>query len=472
MKGVVSISQKYTKAGLMYLFGNIFNKGVAFLTVPIFTRILSADEYGIVNTYTATVGILSILIGMSLHMSIRTAFIDYLEEIEDFMRSIIMLVITSLVIFLSVSFAIIIVFNLNINLTIMVLCILHGSSSAIITNYSTYLMMKFSYKKRTLILVLPNLISVLLSVFAILVLFNTNRYMGKIIPTALTTTIFALVIIIRYVWNKEKKISTKYWRYAMGISLPIILHALSLNILNQSDRIMITTLKNSAETGIYSLIYNFSMIANIFIISIEGIWVPWFTKNISEKNIRQINEKAVYYIDVISLAILGIILVSPEVLRLLAPQEYWIGISIIPPIVLSSYIIFIYTMYVNVEHYHKKTKHIALNTIIAATTNVILNYIFIPQYGMYAAAATTLLSYLISLVLHYNFSKKIERDLFPFKIFIKSLGLIVFSIIIFYLFVENVAVRLGFCIILVIRSVIKNKKELLKLINIKAKKEA
>ena len=102
MKGVVSISQKYTKAGLMYLFGNIFNKGVAFLTVPIFTRILSADEYGIVNTYTATVGILSILIGMSLHMSIRTAFIDYLEEIEDFMRSIIMLVITSLVIFLSV----------------------------------------------------------------------------------------------------------------------------------------------------------------------------------------------------------------------------------------------------------------------------------------------------------------------------------------------------------------------------------
>ena len=37
----------YKKAGTFYFIGNIFNKGISFLTVPIFTRILSTSDYGI-----------------------------------------------------------------------------------------------------------------------------------------------------------------------------------------------------------------------------------------------------------------------------------------------------------------------------------------------------------------------------------------------------------------------------------------
>lgn len=64
----------YKKASTCYLIGNIFNKGIAFLTVPIFTRILSTSDYGIVTTYNSWIGIVSMLLGFALHMAIRSSF--------------------------------------------------------------------------------------------------------------------------------------------------------------------------------------------------------------------------------------------------------------------------------------------------------------------------------------------------------------------------------------------------------------
>ena len=77
----------FKKASLFYLIGNLFNKGFAFLTVPIFTRILSTSDYGIVTTYNSWIAILAMVMGMALHMGIRAAFIDYSEKIDKFMSS-------------------------------------------------------------------------------------------------------------------------------------------------------------------------------------------------------------------------------------------------------------------------------------------------------------------------------------------------------------------------------------------------
>ena len=66
----------YKKASTCYLIGNVFNKGIAFLTVPIFTRILSTSDYGIVTTYNSWIGIVTMLLGFALHMAIRSSFIN------------------------------------------------------------------------------------------------------------------------------------------------------------------------------------------------------------------------------------------------------------------------------------------------------------------------------------------------------------------------------------------------------------
>jgi O-antigen/teichoic acid export membrane protein len=311
-------------------------------------------------------------------------------------------------------------------------------------------MMKLEYRKRTILMVLPNLLINIISIISIMYLLKTDLYMGKIVPSAIINILLGLIILL-IIFNKSKVFNNRiYWSYSYKVSLPIVIHGLSLNILSQSDRIMLTSLIGASDTGVYSLIYNFGMLITVIGVSLESVWIPWFTNKMKEKNIFIINENVKKYIYLMTFAVCSIIILSPELIRIMSPKEYWVGIKIVPQIVVACYIIFLYTLYVNVEHFYKKTNIIALFTLIAATLNIILNGLFIPKFGFYAAATTTILSYLVLLILHYNYSKKIEPTLFPISNFMTSVKIITLTIAGFYFFQNHLIIRLFYWVIFAI----------------------
>ena len=450
----------YKKASTFYLFGSLFNKGIAFFTVPIFTRLLSTSDYGIVTTYNSWISILAMLVGFALHTGIRIAFVDYKEEMKDFMAT------TTTFTLMSgglLSVAIIFVSRLisfELNTTLIILCLLQSIATALVEDYSMYLMMQYRYKFRTVLMILPNLISVILSVIAIKYLLTKDLYIGRIVPTALTVIIFGILVCVLVYSKSRCFLNRDYLKYALSFSLPLILHGIALNILSQSDRTMITWLADSSQTGIYSLIYNFSMIATVITTSLEGIWVPWFYNKLQKKIYDEINVVAKDYINLMTYCMIGVIMVGPEVVKLLASSNYWDGIKIIPPVVLSNFIIFAYTLYVNIEHYHKKTKGITFNTVIAAITNIILNLLLIPRYGYVAAAFTTLVSYLVSFVLHAYKSKKLEPNLYSITYFALPLMEIVIATVLFYVFMDNSIVRWVILIIYVVAMLAKERNRI------------
>lgn len=450
---------EYKKASAFYLIGSLFNKGFAFLTVPIFTRILSTTDYGIVTTYNSWISILSMVMGFAIHMGIRAAFIDYKEKIDDFVS-----VTTTFTLLCGGVMCLFIgggayLLRFNVDLTLIVLCLLQGLATALVQNYSMYLMMQYRYKFRTALMILPNLLSVGASVFAILFVVKTDLYMGRIVPTALINAAFGLITVALVYARSHVLYNREYLKYGLAISMPLVLHGIALNILSQSDRTMITWLADASQTGVYSLIYNFSMIATVITTSLDGVWVPWFTERLKNREIKSINDLAVDYINLMTYAMVGVMFVGPEVVKLLASSKYWEGISIIPPVVLANYIIFAYTLYVNIEHFYKKTPYITVNTLIAAGSNLILNYIFIPLYGYVAAAYTTLFSYLLAFVLHARYAKKLEPDVYPLKSFVRPLAHIFGAMIVFYLFMNEWYIRWGgLCIYLVLMFIREWKK--------------
>ena len=435
MKGV-----NYKKAGTYYFIGNIFNKGVAFLTVPIFTRILSTYDYGVINTYNSWVGIVSMIIGFALHMGIRLAFVDYEDKIDDFMATITLFTLAVSAICISAVIAIGNFFNINANVFLICLCLLHSFGVAIVTDYIHYLMMLYRYRFRTALMVLPNLISIIVSIGAILFAFKTEQYLGRIVPTSIINLFFGLLVVF-LVLRKSHTFCLEYLKYCLAISAPLIVHGIALNILSQSDRIMITSLVNASQTGIYSLIYNFSMIATVITTSLEGIWLPWFTTKMKENKPDEINKLAIDYVNVMTYAMVCLIFVSPEVVKLLASQEYWEGIKIVPPIVLANYVIFAYSLYVNIEHYYKKTVFITINTIVAAVTNIVLNLLFIPKYGYIAASYTTLASYIVAIFMHARYAKKLEKSLYPIKTFFIPCVHLAITCVLFYAFIGKGIIR-------------------------------
>ena len=123
-------TQKIIKNGSLYIFGNLFNKAIAFITVPIFTRILTTEEYGIVNTYAAWVNLMAVVVGISLGNSIRNAFLEMGDELGKYISSIFTLATVNFGI-VSVIF-IFIANNINLPNELVWLCLIESFSNFII----------------------------------------------------------------------------------------------------------------------------------------------------------------------------------------------------------------------------------------------------------------------------------------------------------------------------------------------------
>ena len=454
--------QSTAKAGSLYLFASIFNRGLGFLTIPVFTRLLSTSDYGIVTTYSAWAAILTAIIGMQLNCGIRLSRgTDCRIKIEKHKE--LSTVFTFTLLIAAFMFTLIaiccLLFPVNANFALIAMCFLEGLFTALITDYTYYQMMEYKYIGRVFLMVLPNLLAAVLSVGFIYIM-TAEKYMGRIISLFGMHAIIGLVVCFLVFSHAKPQIDRTYIKWTLKVSLPLILHGVALNILAQADRTMISVLRDTSETGIYSLIYSFSMIATVITTGLEGIWIPWFTQKMNESRYGEVNCVSKDYIHLMTYAMTGLILISPEILKLLAPSAYWEGIVLIPPLVISNFVIFAYTMYVNVEYYYEKTLFITENTIIAAGLNIVLNGLFIPKFGYMAAAYTTLFCYIVSFVIHTKYARKLNHEVLPLCQYVTPIIHVTASTVLFYIFIETVVFRWLLTVIYVAAMILAERKRM------------
>ncbi|WP_042217111.1 oligosaccharide flippase family protein [Paenibacillus borealis] len=440
------INNKNTKAGGLYLAGNLFNKAIAFLTIPIFTRLMSTSDFGLVNTYLSWVSILSLIVGLSLGSSIRSAYKDFKNDLEGYVSSIFFLSFLNFMVTSSIIIVITYFFIEELDILLVALCLVQSYMTFVINSIDIKYMMSMDYIKKTLLLALPNVIIVFMSVVWLINIENT-KYLGRILPFVIVTSVIGVYYLARSFITGKKLIDKRYWKYAITLSIPLIFHGLSINILATSDRTLLTIFRSSSEAGIYSLVYNLSMVAAVVTASLESVWIPWFNKKIHDGKKEIINQSVALYIEIALVVMVGILMIGPEVLVFMAPQEYWSGNILIPPVVLASFFIFLYSISVNLEYYYKSTKVIATNTIIAALVNLGLNFIFIPKYGALGAAYTTVAAYIISFVIHYRAARKLDKGLFPFRVYIKPIGWMFLSVGLTYVLMDYIVARWSLAIV-------------------------
>ncbi|MDC1533642.1 oligosaccharide flippase family protein [Polaribacter sp.] len=430
---------KNIKAGAFYVFANFFDKALIFLTIPVFTRILSSSDYGIVSTYLSIVSTMSIIIGLSLGSSLRSAVIDFKEELDHYLSSILFLAVLNFILTSSIIIIVTTYFS-ELDMVLVLFCLLQSFMSFICITINIKYMMKGDYIKRTLLLTLPNIFIVTLS-FLFIINMNNNKYLGRIIPYLIITSAVGLFYLVKIFLKNRTFYNKQYWSYGLKFSLPLIFQGLSISILSVSDRFILIYYHNASLVGIYSFIYSVSMIAFVFTNALESVWIPWFTKKMENNEIAIINKYAKNYINLGLVATIVILLISPEIITIMAPEEYWVGLPLILPIVLSSFFIFLYSIFVNLEYLLKATKQIALISFLTAAINLILNFIFIPNYGAEAAALTTAFSYFITFVLHGFYSRKLNRNVFPLSIFLKPIILLIILSIFAKYIIELVLLR-------------------------------
>ena len=331
--------------------------------------------------------------------------------------------------------------TLHITTALICICCLLQSFMTHINNVMIEkLMMSKEYVRRSLLMAMPNVLSVILGITFIIIMKN-DKALGRIFGYVSAISAFGLYNLLNCFRHFKGKVKFEYWKYILKISPPMIFHGLSIVLLSQLDRIMITSLRNASETGIYSLIYSMSLVALALTNAINGVWIPWFTEMYENKRYKEINERAFLLLNFLAVLTLIIMFVAPEVIKFITPQEYWSGISMVPPLTLAAFITYAYTYYVGLELYEKRTKTISILTTIAALVNAGTNLLLIPKYGALAAAYTTLFSYIVLFFLHGAVSLRLNKNLFGIRIMLVPIIIAVSATILFYIAINLSLVR-------------------------------
>ena len=387
------------KSGFWYLIANFAVKAMALITTPIFTRLLTKEEYGDYGNFTSWASIAVIVVTMSMEASLISAKYDYEDRLNQYNLSILTLTLVT-----TAFWAIII--NLlsgffvqltGLRLLYLNMMLLYCFFYAAVNIFQIGERFHFRYKRSVFIALAVAVSTTLLSILLVLTMKNglTGRIVGQVLPYM----VIGLVLIVYFI-RTGKKIDFSAWPYVLKICLPFVPHLLSLTLLNSVDRIMITRICGSTDTALYYVAYTSGHVVTLLMTSMNSAFSSWLGEKLHNEDIASVRKVSRYYIAFFCAIAVLMMLLAPEVLLVMGGKGYAEAQYVMTPVAMGCVCQFLYTLYVNVEQYKKKTLGMAFASIAAAVLNYVLNAIFIPQYGYIAAAYTTLAGYLFLLLCH------------------------------------------------------------------------
>lgn len=430
-----------TKVAFWQLLGKFALQGIAFVTVPIMTRLLNTSEYGYSSLFNSWANFVTIFIGLNTYGSISNAIITYdRNELNCYLSSIFTIsfisffVITLLaLLFKNVLSAI---FGLSTDLCFILL--LYCFSTYTVSFYVAKLDRLKKARSSAIISLSMNAITMIVAILCVLI-FKDNKVVAKIYGQTFVHVLYGVIILVVIYINGKSFFNVQYWKFCIPLTLPLVFHSLGQLVFTQSDHIMIQKLMSDSNLGIYSIVCNLSGVLLIIYGALNTTWLPFYYDFKKTNNIQEILSHSKKYIQLFTVISAGFLCLAPEVFKLLAPQEYWSGLKLIPIFCCSYFFGFIYLFPVNFEFFYKKTFIIPLSTCIVAIVNVVLNFILIKIYGEIGAAFATFISYIIYFFLHFFAAKYLVHEDFEYKImnFLPYILIVMFFSSLYYVFLDK-----------------------------------
>ena len=421
-------------------------QGIAFLTIPLFTRMLGTEQYGLYSVYISWVSLIACFMGLNVSSSLGTGLFHFKENYHSFRSSVLVLgtFISIAIILIGVALIKPLSSFMNYSGLIYILLLVTSFGHFVIT----FVQLSFIYEKKAISNLIFSLIlslsTVGLSVLLILFSKNNSKYVGRILGYSIPYIFIAALMWIIFFFKKPTFIKKEYAKYALLFGIPIVFHSLSQNVLAQSDRVMMQNLGVlDSDIGVYSLYYSFTGVMSTLLIALNNSWCPFFYEFLKKEDWDGLDKKIKNYTEFFTILMVGFLLLSREVSFLFANSDFWIGVDLIPIITISYLFMFLYMFPVNYELFHKKTTVIAIGTMCAALANIGLNFALIPLWGMYGAAIATAISYLFLFVIHLFIVgiSKMGHYKINFLYFIPCIISVIIACCLFYLFKDFVKIR-------------------------------
>lgn len=420
------------KASLAFFLANVVTSGIAYITTPIYTRLLTSTEYGQTSVFLTWMQIFGIVAMFCLSYGVfNNGMLDYKEDRDRFSFSLLILsnIITLLLFLIVLVIYPLITLWLNIDLPLLLLMFSVFATQPAYNFWLARQRYEYKYKTTLVFSILMALVSPTVAIICILIKSDHlyARLFGAEVPLILIYIGFYI-----YLGNKSKhRIKYDYWKYALKFNVALIPHYLSTYLLGSSDKIMISYLVSNSATAYYSVAYSIAAIVTIIWAAANSSLIPYTYEKCEKKDYKAISIVTLPILTLFAVACVFIILLAPEIVSIMATEDYREAIYVIPPIVGGVFFQVQYYMYANVLYYMKKPKYVMIGSIVAAILNIVLNYIFISAYGYIAAGYTTIACYLIQASIDYFAMRKVMgQSIYNIK-YIGILSAVIFAISIF-----------------------------------------
>lgn len=399
------------KAVSWYTIGNILINGVSFFVLPVFTDLMSTDEYGIYSVYTSYLSIMSTVILLGLSSTIAVA--RYAKEVvfESYISTIVIIPVVLTMICLVIVNIYIPIFGdiLSMNSVLWDCLLVSAATTAVCGIIGARLVIDGRY----MLYMAYSCIHVVGNVGISLVLCYTvyetqNVHLARIYGSTAANIISAVFLVVACkIKISVKRINIKY---ALKWGIPLLFHTVATVVLTQSDRILIRYLDSYSSAGIYAVATTIIAIPMVLQQSFSQAWTPWFYSKLEKKEYDQIKWLNNKYIIIYGVIIAGFMLLAPDVVHLFTDSDYWDCIYSLIPLAISVFAELLYSIPVSIEYFHKKTERIMTATLITVGLNILLDIVFIKLFGYHGAAYATVLSKIILFIMHYYFAKRLDTS--------------------------------------------------------------
>ena len=233
------------------------------------------------------------------------------------------------------------------------------------------------------------------------------------------------IMQIRFEFNKV------LWKQMMVYAAPLILVGMGGVINDTMNRIMLRwwlpgdAAFTEAQVGIFNACAKLAILITLFIQAFKMSAEPFFFKQAESGNPQKMYARVMkFFVIILSFAFLGVALFLP-IWKYFIDEKYREGLGIVPIMLMANIFLGIYY---NLTVWYKltnKTMYGAWITLFGSAISVVINYLFIPRFGLIACAWSTLIVYGVMMALSYYYGQKYYRIPYAWKKLAAYLGIVV-----------------------------------------------
>ncbi|MBN1503771.1 MAG: oligosaccharide flippase family protein [Candidatus Eisenbacteria bacterium] len=390
---------------VIYGAGEVANNVLAFVLVPVYTRLLSPDQYGVLEVFNRTLEMLNIFAAVGIGMAaMRSYFGKERGEGDASVFS------TAMVFAVTNSLWMAVVLSVAAGLISQLLL---GSAAYAWLFRLTFSILIFeqgfgmvrTYLKATGRPAAYSLLSVGKYAATMGLIICFLLYLGREVKYVLTATLIAnaafflpaaFVLLsrigLRVSWGLLKRM--------LAFGLPFVPGGLLLFVLNNADRFLLIAMAGQTEAGLYALGYRMALVpVMLLLVPFQAAWGPFMMeKGETAEGPRLFAVILSYLTAVCCFASLLMALFAREVIAIIAAPEYAGAHRVLPPVLLG-YTFWVVSIILDAGIYiTRRTAWKPLLLAAGAGTNVVLNLLLIPKFGMMGAAYATAAGFFVFVV--------------------------------------------------------------------------